>query len=948
MFGLRRPVIRIRGLLALMLVASLNSFNVNGVNAPAHLRSPEPPPAQLSEVGAAPLGFEPNLGQTHGKVKFMARAGGYILFLTAEGAVMALSNPAAYVKGKKARESSGAGGRRPPRSVVRMEMVGANPDPRMEGFGELPGRSNYFSGGDPARWQTDVPHYAGVRYGQVYPGVDLVFYGRERQLEYDFVVAPGADPGMIQLDFKGGESLRIEADGGLVIQTAHGELRQHKPFAYQEAGGVRREVPSGFVLVGKDTVGFQLGAYDPLKPLIIDPVLSYSSYLGGSGFDQGYGIAVDASGNAYVTGQTASADFPATPGAFQTNYGGGDIFVTKVNPATNALVYSTYITGGSGNAIAVDASGNAYVTGETLSTNFPVTPGAFTTPPNGFDTFIAKLNATGSGLVYSSRFGGNFDDFGRAIALDGNGNAYITGWTKCLSTTCTFPVVNAFQPAYGGGNNDAFVTKMNAGGSALVYSTFLGGGRFLNTTDDWGEGIAVDSAGSAYVTGYTYSLDFPVTPGAFQTTNNDSLDAFVTKLTPEGSALVYSTYLGGRGREQAQAIAIDAFGNAYVTGLTESEDNTSTSLNEGFPTTPGAFQTRGSFDAFVTKLNPQGSALVYSTYLGGPADTSHNGVDRGWGIAVDVAGNATVTGDTSSANFPVAAAFQPAQAGGLSDTFVTKLNAAGSALVYSTYLGGSLTDEGRAIALDAGGNTYATGDTSSFDFPTARPAQASNGGGLNNHDDAYLVKISETSGGPSPTPTPTPAPTSTPTPTPTPTPQATLASLVLSPSSINGGGSAQGTVTLSAPAPTGGATVTLASSNTSAASVPPSVSVPAGATSATFTVTTRTVTATTSATISASYAGVARAATLNVSAAPTQDTVTIQRAEYTTSKKQLRVSAASTSSKATLSVYVTATGEFIGTLRPNGGDQFSWPTNPQSITVRSSLGGSATKDVLFK
>jgi hypothetical protein len=524
-------------------------------------------------------------------------------------------------------------------------------------------------------------------------------------------------------------------------------------------------------------VGFNVGAYDPTRPLIIDPVLTYSSYLGGSGFDQGYAIAIDSLGNAYVTGATAAIDFPTTPGAFQTNYGGGDAFVSKINPSGSALVYSTYLNGASGNGIAVDAHGNAYITGDAGTTNFPTTAGAFQTAPMGFDTFITKLNPAGSALVYSARFGGNLDDFGRGIALDSAGNAYITGWTVCRSTVCTFPTANAFQPNYAGGNNDAFVTKINSGGSALIYSTYLGGGKIINGTDDWGQAIAVDSLGSAYVTGYTFSPDFPVTAGAFDTARA-GLDAFVTKFSPDGASLVYSTFLGGAGHEQGQGIAVDASGNAYVTGLTESSDSPFTSVNEGFPVTPGAFQTKGSFDAFVTKLNPTGSALIYSTYLGGNKD-----VDRGWAIALDDSGNVYITGDTISNNFPVSNAIQASYGGGLSDAFVTKLNATGSGLIYSTFLGGNLSDEGRGIAADRSGEVYVTGDTSSANFPTANPLQVNNGGGINNHDDAFVVKIGNIGPTPTPTPTPTatptPTPTVTPTPTPSPTPSPAVDSIVI-------------------------------------------------------------------------------------------------------------------------------------------------------------------------
>lgn len=719
---------------------------------------------------ALPLNFELNQGQTNQRVKYVARSEGYVLFLTPTEAVMALDNPATHRRGKDDRDSSEPKAK-PSRSIVRMKLKGANPAPQIEGLDPLTTRSNYFAGSDPGAWRTDIPNYARVRYAQVYPGIDMVYYGNQRRLEYDFIVAPGSDPKIIEIAFSGIQDFEITRTGDLLLHTQQGDIHQSKPVAYQEVNGVKEEVQVSYIPLGMGRVGFQFGMYDPARQLIIDPVLVYSTYLGGSGFDQGYAIAVDALGNAYVTGQTAAIDFPTTPGAFQTNYGGGDAFVSKLNPSGSALVYSTYLNGASGNGIAVDSAGNAYITGDAGPLNFPTTVGAFQTAPMGYDTFVAKLNPAGSNLVYSARFGGNLDDFGRGIALDGMGNAFITGWTVCRSTVCTFPTVNAFQPNFAGGNNDAFVTKIDSTGSSLVYSTYLGGGKIINGTEDWGEAIAVDSFGSAYVTGYTYSPDFPITGGAFDTTRA-GLDAFVTKFTPDGASLVYSTFLGGAGREQGQGIAVDANGNAYVTGITESFDSPFTSAYEGFPVTSGAFQTKGSYDAFVTKLNSKGTALVYSTYLGGTA-----GVDRGWAIALDAANNAYITGDTTSTNFPVANAIQVGYGGGLSDAFVTKLNASGSALLYSTFLGGNLSDEGRGIASN-GSDVWVTGDTSSENFPTSNPLQVSNGGGISNHDDAFVVRIGDfvtpiPTPTPTPTATPTPTPTATPTPVPTPTPTPT-------------------------------------------------------------------------------------------------------------------------------------------------------------------------------
>ncbi|HKO96289.1 MAG TPA: SBBP repeat-containing protein [Pyrinomonadaceae bacterium] len=970
---LQRPYRHIYSLLAFVATLSLIVVSVRfpTIRAFAQDQTPRPvsdqsfnrsqskPTEPRDAYGALPLSFELNQGQTDGQVKFLARSSGYLLFLTPTEVVMALENPEAHGRGKETREarrSVDESGRREqrsiqpdrvvanedeprlPRSIVRMKLVGANPSPLVEGLDQLSTTTNYFAGSDPAEWRTNIPTFNRVRYSEVYPGIDMVYYGDQRRLEYDFVVTPGADPSVIELAFKGIKNYEITYEGDLVLRTSQGDIRQSKPFAYQEVNGVKKEVSAGYVPNGVGRLGFQLGDYDPARPLIIDPVLVYSSYLGGSGFDQGYAIAADQLGNAYVTGRTAAIDFPTTAGALQTNYGGGDAFIAKLNPAGTALIYSTYLNGASGNGIAVDSAGSAYVTGDAYTTNFPTTVGAFQTVPTGFDVFVTKLNPSGSALDYSSRFGGNLDDFGRGIALDAGGNAYITGWTSCQASTCTFPTVNAFQAEYAGGINDAFVTKIDSTGSALVYSTYLGGGDFINATEDWGEAIAVDNAGSAYVTGYTYSPDFPVTAGAFDR-SRAGLDAFVTKFAPNGRSVAYSTFLGGPGRELGMGIAVDSSGNAYVTGITESSDNPFTSVPDGFPVTAGAFQTRGSFDAFVTKLNPNGSGLVYSTYLGG-----NQGVDRGWAIAIDNAGNAYVTGDTTSNTFPTANAIQSGYGGGLSDAFVTKVNASGSALVFSTFLGGSLTDEGRGIAL-GGNGAFATGDTSSSNFPTANPLQPNNGGGLNNHDDAFVVKIGDVGS----TPTPTPTPTATPTPGPSPTPAPSLSSLTLSPTSVLGGNSAVGTITLSAAAPTGGAVVTLMSSNGAIAVVPQSVIVAAGASSASFSVSTKQVSAITSVTISAVYGGPAKTALLTVNAI---DKIAIQRADYFRSAKLLRVEATSTEPTAMLRVYLNGNGALIGTLTNNGGGNFSgnlsWQNKPKSITVRSNFGGSASKSVTLR
>ena len=430
--------------------------------------------------------------------------------------------------------------------------------------------------------------------------------------------------------------------------------------------------------------------------------LRYSTYLGG-GYDFGYGIAVDGAGSAYVTGYTLSGDFPTTPGAFDTSYNGvsSDAFAVKLNPAGSGLAYATFLGGSSGEwgyAIAVDGVGSAYVTGYTVSTNFPATAGAFDTSLNYRDAFAVKLNPAGSGLVYATYLGGIDFEDGYAIAVDVAGSAYVTGYTDSTD----FPTTpGAFDTSYG--NVDAFVVKLNPTGSGLIYATFLGGGGY-----DYGYGIAVDGAGSAYVTGYTQSSDFPTTPGAFDTSYNGSMDAFVVKLNPAGSGLAYATFLCGGRFDKGYAIAVDGAGSAYVTGHTLSSD---------FPTTPGAFDTsHNSYnreDAFAVKLNPAGSGLVYATFLGGSIE------EWGYGIAVDGAGSAYVTGYTRSSDFPTTpGAFDTSHNGGEDDAFAVKLYPAGNGLAYASFLGGSDKDQGRAIAVDGAGSAYMTGSTSSRDFPT--------------------------------------------------------------------------------------------------------------------------------------------------------------------------------------------------------------------------------------
>jgi hypothetical protein len=687
--------------------------------------------------GRPPLTFEANEGQTESEVNFLTHADGATIFLTATETVFVRavstageSGPASPLKSfdKQALAKASA----PPQlSVLRMQIENANPQPTIAALDRQEGIVNYLIGNDASQWHTNIPTYARVKIAGVYPGVDMIYYGSGGLLEYDFVIQPGTDTSQLSLKFDGADGLQIDPNGDLVIKTAAGDVQQQKPSVYQEAEGGRQEIEGGYVLKSNGAVGFSLGKYDASKPIVIDPVLAYSTYLGGSGSDAGAGIAVDSAGNVYVTGQTASTNFPTANPEQNTNAGGStglDAFVTKMNADGSALIYSTYLGGSAddqGNGIALDSSGNAYIVGNTASTNFPVA-NAFQTHFGGGDrdAFVTKLNANGSALLYSTYLGGGgTDEQGNRIAVDSSGSAYITGAT----TATNFPVTNAIQSTPGG-NVDAYVTKFSVGGSSLVFSTYLGG-----SSSDSGSGIAVDSSGSVYVAGETASTNFPVTASAFQKTFGGGLDAFVTKLNATGSSLAYSTYVGGSNLELANDLALDSSGDAYIIGFT---------FSTNFPLANAIQSTKASAatNAFVTKLNASGTSLVYSTYLGGTGSVG----DGGNGIAVDSAGNAYVTGFTSSHDFPLANAIQNTYGGGQTDAYVAKLNAGGSALLYSTYLGGSgnpgnQQDNGLGIAADSAGNAYVTGDTNASDFPVT-PNAFQPGGGTGNGD-AFISKI---------------------------------------------------------------------------------------------------------------------------------------------------------------------------------------------------------------
>jgi hypothetical protein len=668
-------------------------------------------PVLHPDYGKLPLSFEANQGQTAPQVKFTSRGEGYSLFLTNSAAVLSLSHRAPEVAAK--RPKTGRTDRMPTESdVIRMELAGANSGMRVEGADQLPGKVNYFIGNDPAKWRSDVPTYARVRYTTVYPGVDLVYYGNQHQLEYDFIVAPGADPRSIRLHFAGADKLLLTPAGDLSVIAPHGTVSFHKPVIYQTIGGRRQPVDGRFTLSANNAVGFRLGRYDASQPVTIDPTLAYSTYLGGSQQDQIQGLAVDASGNAYVAGSTSSTDFPVVQNDYQTvkkSYATAG-FIAKFNAAGSALTYCTYLSGSSPTyltAIAVDTSGNAYVTGYTTSTDYPTTAGAYQARNNANQaSIVTKLNASGSGLVFSTYLSGNNTDLGTSIATDSSGGVYVAGATNSTTfptTTGAFQLTNKTANT----NQTGFISKLNASGTGLIYSTYLGASK-----RDYVNAIALDIAGSVYATGGTYSTDFPVTTNPYQLNNktNGSYTAFVSKLNASGTGLLYSTYLGGTNAEQGNAIAVDGTGEAFVAGSANSSN---------FPVTTGAYVTKCvGGESFVTKFNASGNGLVYSTCFGPNGNTSISA------IALDSAGNAYLTGTTGDTLFPVSTgAFQSVrpQYNG-SSGFLTVLNASGTNYIYSTYYAGGSNDQPSAIALDSSGNVYLAGYTHSTDFPVTTGA----------------------------------------------------------------------------------------------------------------------------------------------------------------------------------------------------------------------------------
>ena len=713
---------------------------------------------RTTSLGNRPLSFESNVGQYDSAARFVSRGPAYYLSLSPAEVHVTLRKVEKTVAGENnlPRAVNTAATRVDYRSL-RIELIGANSAAVMSGVGAHSGIANYFIGNDASQWRTGVPAFDRVRVTDVYPGINLIHYGNQDHLEYDFEIAPGVNPDVIAMKFTGADKIIVDADGELVLSLGGEVIRQPKPVIYQTVRGARKKIAGGFVMADANTVKFTLGEYDRTLPLVIDPVVSYSVFLaGGTGEDIFWAMATDANGNLYVAGETVSTALAST-GAFQTNLAGvmglhGDVLVQKLpNVPTEYIVsYSTYLGGAANEAafgLAVDAEGNAYVAGYTGSTNFPtrnpvqtniagtVTPGVGRPP---VDAFIAKIGPRGTNLVFSTFFGGSKDDAAGGIALDSATNIYVVGYT--LSTN--FPVVN-FTPITNvvgtnvivttnslAGAEDAFVLKLAASGTNVIYSRYIGGaGR------DYATDVITDSADKAILVGYTTSSSFPTTTNAVQpslngTTNfSFAYDSFVTIVGATNSAINYSSYLGGTNDDFGFRVATDAAGAIYVAGSTRSANFLRTSTNLYSSVTTNALAP----DVFVSKLNPSLTNWDYSVTFGGSAS------DEAWDVAVDAAGRAHIVGVTASTNFPTNAVFGLLRGtnSGASDAFIAELNATGTVLNYSAYVGGTASDAAYGVATDSGNNVYVVGVIGNSTFPSSPPST----GGVFSDKDGFMLKI---------------------------------------------------------------------------------------------------------------------------------------------------------------------------------------------------------------
>ncbi len=695
---------------------------------PHAMDRPKPDDVVFRNLTDCGLMFTANAGQFHDAVLFRADAGGATVWFTQNSLFFHFTrlldtttneDPlVAYGYRIPDKPDSLAG------HIVRLSMLGAQSGAAVSGQVALGSYSNYFFGDNPDNWRLQVPNYREVSYRQIYPGIDLKFKGIFARLEYDFVVSPFADPSQIRLQYHGIDSLSINASGDLVVSTAFGRMIETRPVTYQLDSETQISVTADYLLYGDNTFGFDLGPdYDSSLPLVIDPVLSFSGFVGGGGNDYGRGVAIDSAGCTYITGYTNSLDFPLAD-ALDSTYNDTivschDVFVLKLSATGDSLIYSTYLGGAEGDdrgvGISVYDDGSAYLTGVTTSGDFPVIEAVQSSNSGGRDAFALRLSPAGDSLLFSTYLGGSDDDAGAGLAVDDAGRAYLVGNTASSDFTLSAtPYDNSL-----GGDQDAFMARLSPEG-ALEVSTYLGG-----SSNDYAASVAISPDSAAVVTGYTASADFP-TEAAYDASYAGGTtygDAFVTRFDTAGASLVYSTFLGGTGDDLALAVDVDVFGSAYLTGYTLSSD---------FPTVnayDSVFQ--GYLMVFISKLGPSGDSLAYSTMLGGW------NVEFGSAIAVDQNGEAYVTGATNSQNFPTVEAFDPVFGAGY-DAFITALSDDGDSLVYSTFLGGIGGDEfGYGIRVDTGLNAYVVGYTGSADFPTLDPVQDSLMGGF----DAFVTKL---------------------------------------------------------------------------------------------------------------------------------------------------------------------------------------------------------------
>jgi Beta-propeller repeat len=666
-----------------------------------------------------PLWFEANQGQASADTDFLAHGPGYNLFLSQKGMTLALES------GNSAKE-----GRNSIHDAIAIQMMDSDQECRPRGVQELNSKINYLIGKDASKWQIGVRSYGKVKYEALYPGIDLVFYGSAEQIEYDFIVHPGADISRIRFSLKTGGGAVVDGQGALALKTKAGTIRFKAPLIYQDAAGVRQNRQGHFLLTGSKNSGerivsFEVASYDHSKPLIIDPVLDYSTYLGGTAYDYATGVAVDNAGNAYIAGTTSSLDFPVTPGAVFPVHGGCsgscyDAFVAKINTTGGGLIYATYLGGAGddfGYAIAIDPAGNAYVTGSTNSTDFPTTGKALQRSCGGTcfsnDAFVAKLNASGSALLYSTYLGGSGEDAGTGIAFK-NGKTYVSGY----SGSTDFPTTAGVYQATMQGQGSSFVAELNANASAFLFSTFLGEVDLF----DSGGSLAVDAAGNISVAGTTLSSTFPVTTGAFHTAFQSGLSSnmYILKLNPTGSALVYSAMIGGAA---PAGIALDSGGNTYVVA----------SAGSFSPVTPGAVDQSCDNGMLILKLDPTGAQLLTAAHIC-PAGLFPAGV------AVDSSHNIIFSGYTDSPSLPTTVGSMRLRIASpccSSDAVLGKLKADGSALMYLSYFGGSSGDNTNALATDSSGNIYMAGGTSSTNLPVENAFQTNNAGSI----DAFLAKV---------------------------------------------------------------------------------------------------------------------------------------------------------------------------------------------------------------